>query len=228
MTIPTLSQLMSKIQPLLVTVNCINPNNPMLRSQEMDGAVYIYKLPNTNPIVYVYTSSAAIDCDGQYCPNCSNDPTNLGQTSFKQSNGQYLKPCELPWYVLPETPNPIFDYANRNISGGQLGIVMYNNTMSYGVFGDERGRDVGNSAGKAIGEVSYAMAVKLGINPDPANGGVSGGVTYIVFTSSSRIVNPIESITAAITLGNSSLELLWIQLNSNDCPVSICDFTITQ
>jgi hypothetical protein len=32
-----------------------------------------------------------------------------------------------------------------------------------------------------IGEASYATAVALGINPDPGRGGVSSGVTYIIF-----------------------------------------------
>jgi hypothetical protein len=220
LAIPTATELMAKIKPLLITANCINSNKPMIQSQEMNGSVYIYKLP-VIPAVYVYTSSASIDCDGQACPECKNDPTNQGQTSFEQSDGKYLAPCLLPWYVLPETPNPIFDYAKSGIAGGQLGIVIYNGKMSYGVFGDERGRDSGNSAGKAIGEVSYKMATNLGISPDPANGGVSSGVTYIVFTTSANVVKPIESVPAAKTLGDSSLMSLWAQLNNSPVPPPI-------
>lgn len=204
----TSEMLMSRIQPQLTANNIINPTMPLVQSQNMDGAVYIYKLP-VSPPVYVFTSSAAIDCDGQLCIPCGTDPTNLGDTSFHQSDGKPLAPCILPWYVLPETPNPIFDYANLDIHGGQLGIVISDSKMSYGVFGDERGRDVGNSDGKAIGEVSYAMAAKLGINPDPANGGANSGVIYIIFTSLLNVVNPIEDIPAATLIGNREIQKLY-------------------
>jgi hypothetical protein len=53
-----------------------------------------------------------------------------------------------------------------------------------------------------IGEASYATANDLGINPDPSNGGTDSGVTYIVFQGSQR-VSPIESHSAAITLGRN-------------------------
>ena len=211
--------IMDAVRPYMTSQYALDASCPMIRSQEMDGHVCIYRLP-TNPVIYAYTSSAAIDCDGQYDSKCDNDPTNLGETSFTQSDGKALKPAILPWYVLPETPNPYFDYAKRNISGGQLGLVIYGNKMEYGVFGDERGRDVGNSAGKAIGEVSYAMAVALGIDPDPADGGVSGGVTYLVFTQNYNRVSPIENHLAAETKGEDAVELMLSQLGSNSPPVN--------
>lgn len=216
----TSEMLMSRIQTFLTASNIINPTLPLIQSQNMDGAVYIYKLP-VNPPVYVFTSSAAIDCDGQPCTPCGTDPTNLGDTSFHQSNGQPLAPCILPWYVLPETPNPIFDYANLDIHGGQLGIIISGSKMSYGIFGDERGRDVGNSEGKAIGEVSYAMAVNLGINPDPANGGVSSGVTYIIFTSLLNVVYPIEDISIANLVGNREIQKLYDELETTPPPIPV-------
>lgn len=218
---------MDVIRPHLIPANMINPASPMLRSQNMDGAVYIYKLP-VFPSVYVYTSSASIDCDGQYCPDCYNDPTNQGETSFPQSDGAWLKPCVLPWYVLPEIPNPIFDYANLNIHGGQLGIVINGTKLSYGVFGDERGRDDGNSAGKAIGECSYAMAVNLGIDPDPANGGADGGIVYIVFTTIANVVQPIESLLAALVMGDREILELYNALNEYSSAVPDCSYSITQ
>ena len=138
----------------------------------------------------------------------------LGQTSFTQNNGKPLAPATLPWYILPETPNPIFDYAKLGIQGGQAGLVLYNNKMEYGIFGDERRRDVGNFAGTAIGEVSYAMAVSLGIPPNPDTGGVDNGVTYIVFTSKANVVSPIESHAAADTLGTSALNIMMSQLGT--------------
>ncbi len=211
----TPAQVKSALQPYMTSQYAINPNTPMIQSQEMNGKVYIYKLP-TNPAVYVFTSSAAIDCDGQATLKCTGttDPQYQGQTSFTQSDGKPLNAELLPWYVLPETPNPIFDYAKRDIYGGEAGAVLYNNKMEYGIFGDERGRDDGNRAGLAIGEISYAMASSLDIDPDPANGGASSGVTYIIFTTKSNIVSPIENHAAADTKGQSALETMMSQLGT--------------
>jgi hypothetical protein len=202
---------MKKIKPYMVPEYAINLNRPMLQSQEMNGKVYIYKLPTT-PVVYVFTSSAAVDCDGQGANVCETDPTHLSETSFKQSDGKPLAPAILPWYVLPETPNPIFDYAQRDIFGGQVGAVIYGDNIDYGVFGDERGRDQGNSAGLAIGEVSYAMAELLGIPSKPSVGGVGSGVTYIVFTTKGNVVTQIENHTKAETMGENALDLLLSQI----------------
>ncbi len=209
----TPAQVLSTIQPYMKSAYAINPTSPMKQSQDMLGQVYIYKLP-TNPVVYVFTSSGAIDCDGQATIHCTGttDPLYQGQTSFTQSDGKPLNAELLPWYVLPETPNPIFDYANRDIHSGEAGVVLYNGKMEYGVFGDERGRDSDNSAGLAIGEVSYAMASALSINPDPKNGGIEKGVTYIVFTTTSNVVVPIESHSGAHTKGQSALDKMMIQL----------------
>ena len=209
----TPAQVLSAIQPYMKPAYAINPTSPMKQSQDMLGQVYIYKLP-TNPVVYVFTSSGAIDCDGQATIHCTGttDPAYQGQTSFTQSNGEPLNAELLPWYVLPETPNPIFDYATRDIHGGEAGVVLYNGKMEYGVFGDERGRDSGNSAGLAIGEVSYAMASVLGINPDPENGGIEKDVTYIVFTTNTNVVSPIESHSAAHTKCQSALDKMMTQL----------------
>jgi hypothetical protein len=80
--------------------------------------------------------------------------------------------------------------------------------MSYGVFGDESGRDMGN----IIGEISYAMADSLKIDPHPSSGGVSGGVTYIIFTSPANIVTTIENHSQADIIGKNALSEMLLQL----------------
>ncbi|MCE8426190.1 MAG: glycoside hydrolase family 75 protein [Candidatus Methanoperedens sp.] len=214
----TPQQVMNTVSKYMTPQYAINPTNPMRNEQTNTLNIYIYRLP-TNPVTYVFTSAAAIDCDGQGSSLCKSDPTNNGQTSFTQSNGKPLAPATLPWYVIPETPNPIFDYAKLGIQGGQAGLVLYNGNMEYGVFGDERGRDAGNSAGKDIGEVSYAMAVSLGIPPDPDTGGVDNGVTYIIFTTEANVVTPIESHIIADTKGESALTMMMSQLESTIEPI---------
>ena len=67
-------------------------------------------------------------------------------------------------------------------------------SVEYGVFGDEGPKAI-------IGEASYAMAVKLGIDPDPSTGGTDSGVTYIAFTGPGAVVPKIEDHQGAVTLG---------------------------
>lgn len=205
-TVPTTAELLAKIQPLLVPANRINPNTPLVTSYGT-GTEYIYKLPGTNPVVLVAQSSGAVDCDGQTTTQCSTatDQQYQSDTSFHQSNGVPLNAATLPFYVLPVV-GPYFDYTQNGIQGGQLGAIIYNNNMNYGVFGDE------SAINNRIGEISYAMASSLGINPDPNTGGTTSGVTFIIFTGTGNVVSPIESHTQATILGNGALATLWAQL----------------
>ena len=59
-----------------------------------------------------------------------------------------------------------------------------------------------------IGEASYAMAVELGIDPDPSTGGIEGGVAYIAFTGVESKVGTIEDHDEATTLGVERAKLL--------------------
>ena len=61
-----------------------------------------------------------------------------------------------------------------------MAAVIFNGKIQYAVFGDTGPTDI-------IGEASYACAQKLGINPDPKNGGVGSGVTYISGTRSDGV-----------------------------------------
>lgn len=146
---------------------------------------------------YFWKAGMGIDCDGQSTSQCnaSTAPGYSNQTSFTQSDNQPLVSSSLSYYVIP-LPSSRFDYRAAGIKPGAVGIVMFGGSMRYGVFGDE-----GDAA--SIGSASYAMAQHLGINPDPRNGGVASGVTYIVFTGSSAVASPIESHNAANALGQS-------------------------
>ena len=70
------AQIMNTVNKYMTPQYAINPTKPMVNEQTNAANIYIYKLP-TNPVVYVFTSSAAIDCDGQASSLCNNDPTNL-------------------------------------------------------------------------------------------------------------------------------------------------------
>ncbi|MCX4917984.1 glycoside hydrolase family 75 protein [Streptomyces sp. NBC_00687] len=136
-----------------------------------------------------------IDCDGQVTNRCSadTDPWFQDDTAFHQSNGQPLRADSLPYVVVPSTSS-IWKYTSSGIKGGGVVAVIYNNKVEYAVVGDTGPTSI-------IGEASYATASALGIDPDPETGGTDSGVTYIVFKNAQ--VSPIESHTAAVTLGNS-------------------------
>jgi Fungal chitosanase of glycosyl hydrolase group 75 len=98
-----------------------------------------------------------------------------------------------------------FDAQAAGVQGGAVAIVIYDGRLAFGVFGDEGPADI-------IGEASYAMAQSLGIDPNPATGGVDSGVTFIVLTGMNAVVSPIENHQAAVTLG----EQLAMQLLANN------------
>jgi hypothetical protein len=151
---------------------------------------------------FFWSSSMNVDCDGQTTTQCnsSTDPAYQNDTSFHQSNGQPLDAATLPYVVIP-LPSFRFDYTASGIQPGAVVAVIYNGILEYGVFGDEGPVDL-------LGEASYAMAKSVGVNPDPANGGVDSGALYIVFTGTGAVASPIEDHQAAVTLGGQLAQQL--------------------
>ncbi|MGN9789833.1 glycoside hydrolase family 75 protein [Streptomyces sp. OZ13] len=134
-----------------------------------------------------------IDCDGRRSTRCNSgtDPSFQPATAFTGSDGRYLDAAELPFVVVPG-PSPVWNYWASGIRGGSAAAIIHDGKVVYGVVGDTGPSGI-------IGEASYAAAEALGIDPDPARGGVASGVTYIVFKDSK--VSPIESRAAAEKLG---------------------------
>ncbi|MFF0449794.1 glycoside hydrolase family 75 protein [Streptomyces sp. NPDC004609] len=136
-----------------------------------------------------------IACDGQVTGKCNrkSDPWFLPDTAFHQSSGKPLNSEKLPYIVVP-SPSGIWRYPASGIRGGGVVAVVHDGKVRYGVVGDTGPSEI-------IGEASYAMAESLGVNPHPVSGGVASDVTYILFKNSR--VSPIESHSAAVTLGDS-------------------------
>lgn len=136
-----------------------------------------------------------IDCDGGQDQACLNDETYLPETSCVTSTGQPLNASRLPFVVLPQNSSANnWKDTNYGLKCGSLVAVIYNNKLEYGVFGDRGPKNI-------IGEASYAMAKRLGINPDPNTGGTASGVTYIVFTGANAVSRPVENHAKAVELG---------------------------
>ena len=136
-----------------------------------------------------------IDCDGRPGPLCNSrtDPLFSDATAYQQSDGRQLKAETLPYIVVPGVSG-IWNHRDHDIRAGSVAAVIYRDRVQYAVVGDVGPRHI-------IGEASYATAKALGIRPDPIGGGTDSGITYLVFKDSR--VSPIESHSAAVTLGQS-------------------------
>ncbi|MEU4237090.1 glycoside hydrolase family 75 protein [Actinoplanes sp. NPDC026619] len=142
---------------------------------------------------FFWKADMDIDCDGVRTSNCNEDtdPWYQDQTSFETSTGNPFQADKTHYFVIP-LPSSRFNYSSSGIKPGSVAAIIYNNKIVYAVFADEGPSNI-------IGEASYATAKALGINPDPENGGVASGVTYIVFPGS--VPSPIESNTAIDSKG---------------------------
>ncbi len=152
-----------------------------------------------------WRADADIDCDGQPDPRCAHDPWRQGETSAKGSDGQFLNAAEVPFLVVPMASQGFDPKAHGIKTGwsgyGSAGVVIYNGRMVYAPYADAGPRGV-------IGELSYAAAERLGIDPDPKHGGVAEGVTYIVFTGTAAHVRPVEEPAKAAEVGEQLVRRL--------------------
>jgi hypothetical protein len=151
-----------------------------------------------------FNADMDIDCDGRAtrgkCPG--DDPSYQNDTAFHNSKGQPLAAAVTPYVVIPED----FHYPGLDTdNGGNVVAVIYNHSLQYAVFGDTGPTDL-------IGEASYATAKDLGIDPDPASGGVDRGVSYIVFVGANSAPGDIESQAQTQQLGHQ----LALQLIANN------------
>ncbi|MEU1459777.1 glycoside hydrolase family 75 protein [Streptomyces sp. NPDC005727] len=176
---------------LAKVTSCSQISNGKYRTDEESSATV--PVCGKNGAVF-WKADMDIDCDGQRTTNCNEDrdPWYQDDTAFHQSDGKPLKAESLPYVVVPSSSS-VWNYSGAGIKGGGVVAVIYNGKVEYAVVGD-----TGPTA--IIGEASYATAKALGIDPDPATGGVDSGVTYILFKNSK--VSPIESHSAAVSLGD--------------------------
>lgn len=142
-----------------------------------------------------WTADLDVDCDGRESAICNHmtDDAFQNQTSATDAQDRPLDAVTLPYVVIP-LPSQRFDYPSAGIALGTVVAVVYGARVRYGVFADEGPEEI-------IGEASHAMAVTLGIDPDPNTGGSDGPVTYIAFTGAPGMVTPIGSHTAATERG---------------------------
>ena len=129
-----------------------------------------------------FTADMDVDCDGVVTAHC-NEKTdrNFQPRTALEPGGKPLNAETTRYVVIPKNSS-IFNFGKNDIRLGTVVAIIYKGVLTYAVVGD-----IGPKA--IIGEASYATAQALGINPDPKNGGVESGVTYIVFKGT-RVANP--------------------------------------
>jgi hypothetical protein len=143
-----------------------------------------------------------IDCDGKESSLCNSsvDPSYQSGTAASDSAGRPLDAAKLPFIVVPGVSSR-WSYRSAGIAMGTVGAVIYDGKIEYGIVGD-----VGPQA--IIGEASYAMAKRLGINPHPSTGGTDSGVSYVIFTGASAKVSKNEDHAEAVQVGKRRAEQL--------------------
>ena len=181
---PTASQLLAKTQ------TCNQVSNGRYATD--DGGAETVAICKSGS-AYFWTADMDIDCDGISTARCnaSTDPWYQAQTSFTTSTGAYFTSDVTRYYVIP-LPSSRFTYSANGIRAGSVAAVVYNGKVAYAVFADEGPSNI-------IGEGSYALAVALGIDPNPASGGTAGPVTFIVFPGS--VPSPVENNATIDSVG---------------------------
>jgi hypothetical protein len=181
---PTAAQLLAKVSGCAVASNG--------RYATDDGEASTVDICRTGA-VYHWTADMDIDCDGITTTHCNptTDPWYQDQTSFQTSTGNWFTSDVTHYYVIP-LPSSRFSYSGAGIKPGTVAAIIYNNKLVYAVFADEGPDDI-------IGEASYATAVALGIDPNPATGGTAGPVTFVVFTGT--VPKPVENNATIDSVG---------------------------
>ncbi|WP_410605979.1 glycoside hydrolase family 75 protein [Amycolatopsis sp. lyj-90] len=181
---PTAQQLLAK------TTTCKQVSNGKYKTDDETGRTIA--VCDAGGAVF-WKADMDIDCDGQPTARCNKntDPWFQDGTAFPRSDGKALIADQTPYVVVPSVSST-WNFGNSGLKGAGSCAVIYNNKVLYAVIGDTGPNDI-------IGEASYAAAKALGINPDPANGGVDSGVTYICFKNSK--VSPIEDNGKSTSVG---------------------------
>ncbi len=145
----------------------------------------------TNSGAIFWTSDMDVDCDGKMTNECNanTDCCYQPETAFTNKAGEPLTASVTPYVVIPS------DFKFAGLSGGTVIAVIYDNKLTYAVYGDTGPTDI-------IGEASYATAKSLGINPDAKVGGIGGKVvTYIAFLGKQSVPKDLEDRAEVEKLG---------------------------
>jgi len=207
----TAAEVLAGVKKNSTTTNKVNSKphiNTMTRSQNVN----VFQVSSG---VYAYSSSLAVDDDGS---DPDPDPDHQDETTFQDSNGKQLAAHHVPFYVLGDdcydrkSPCPHFFYKEHGIKGRQFALMFYKSKVIGAIFGDtQTGNDqtTSDNDSRELGEASVKAASSLGIPSSGTTGGVDNGVTVVIFSGSSWVVNGTNS-----TLNASAQALVQKALDS--------------
>lgn len=156
---------------------------------------------------YFWKADMDIDCDGKITPTCNEDTDDAFQpdTSLHTAAGAPLDASTLPYVVIPSVSSR-FNHNTAGIPLGTVVMVVYGDKVEFGVFADTGPSNI-------IGEASYAMASRLGINPDPQTGGTTPqgakDVLYVAFKGPGAVVTTPEDHNEAVTVGEARMNAVF-------------------
>ena len=162
--------------------------NTMTRAQNVN----VYQVATG---VYAYTSGMAIDTDGS---DHDTEPDHQGETTWQDSNGKALGAHHVPFYVLGDdcwdrkSPCPHFFYKQHGMKGRQFALMFYKSKVIGAIFGDTQtanNQTTSDNDSRELGEASVNASQLLGIPSSGTTGGVDNGVTVVMFSGSSWVVN---------------------------------------
>jgi hypothetical protein len=191
----TPAQVLAAIKKKMTTANKVN-SKPHINTMTRAKNVNVFQVASG---VFAYTSSMAIDTDGS---DPDPDPDHQGQTTFQDSNGKQLGAHHVPFYVLGDDcfdrkkPCPHFFFKEHNIKGRQFALMFFKGKCIGSIFGDtQTGNDqtTSDNDSRELGEASVKAAQLLGIPSSGTTGGVDNGVTVVIFSGPSWVVNGTNS-----------------------------------
>jgi hypothetical protein len=187
----TAAQVLAGVKANSTKANQVN-TKPHINTMTRAMNVNVYQVATG---VYAYTSSMAIDDDGS---DPDSDPDHQNQTTFQDSAGKQLAAHHVPFYVLGDdcwdrkTPCPHFFYKEHGISGREFALMFYKSKVIGAIFGDTQtgnNQTTSQNDSRELGEASVKAASLLGIPDSGTTGGVNNGVTVVIFSGSSWVVN---------------------------------------
>ncbi|HXI56085.1 MAG TPA: hypothetical protein VNO55_08500 [Polyangia bacterium] len=186
---------------------------PHINTQTRAMNVNVYQVATG---VFAYSSGMAIDTDGA---DPDPDPDHQGTTTWQDSSGKALGAHHVPFYVMGDdcwdnegggktVPCPHFFYAEHDIAGRQFALIFYKNKAIGAVFGDTQtanNQTTSDNDARELGEASVESAILLGIPSSGTTGGVDSGVTVVIFSGPSWVVQGTNAGTGPVGSATGSL-----------------------
>ncbi|KAJ5168561.1 uncharacterized protein N7482_004155 [Penicillium canariense] len=157
---------------------------------------------------FVWVADMDVDCDGlDY--QCKGNPDGQPQTNFGA-----LAAYEVPFFVIPDKFGTTYQDV---LPGNNVGAVICDGKMFYGIYGDSDGDDP-----EVIGEASWLMARTCFPNDDLNGNSGHGGVdvTYILFTGDDAVLpssalskNYVTNFSTLRSMGDKLITALAQNLN---------------